>query len=72
MNTATYKRLNLHLEKADIMVTAKVPNRMKELIRENAKRLNMSESGYVKLAINNQLNSDLEDSTISNQNHKTL
>lgn len=67
MNTATYKRLNLHLEKSEMMLSAKVPARMKALIRETAGRLNMSESGYVKLAINNQLNSDLEDSTVANQ-----
>lgn len=61
MNTATTKRLNLHLEKSEMMLSAKVPAKMKKMIKKLARQKNMSESGYVKLAINNQLNSDLEE-----------
>lgn len=61
MNATTGKKLNLHLEKSDIMLSAKVPTRMKILVKEMAIKLNMSESAYVKLAINDRLEMDMKE-----------
>jgi hypothetical protein len=61
MTDTTAKRMNLLLEKNEAHINAKVPNRMREMIRSMSKKLNMSESSYIKLAINNQLQKDLNE-----------
>jgi len=75
MTTATAERMNLNLQKNDTMLSAKVPDEMKKLVKKIAKRLNMTDSAYIKMAINNQLNLDINtnsNSTIANKNHKPL
>ena len=61
MNTATAKSMNLHLQKSDIRISVKVPMQMKDLIKRMADEKNITESAYVKLAVNNQLIRDLSE-----------
>lgn len=58
MSNQTINDMNLHIEKSDTMISAKVPTRMKALIKDTAKKLNMSDSQYIKLAINERLIKD--------------
>lgn len=60
MNNTTANRVNLHLEKSDTMISAKVPGQMRKLIKSMADKLNMSHSQYIKLAINERLEKDLD------------
>ncbi|NQU54056.1 MAG: hypothetical protein HQ522_16125 [Bacteroidetes bacterium] len=60
MSDTTVNSMNLHLEKSDVMISAKVPNRMRTLIKSVAHDLNMSDSQYIKLAIKDRLEKDLE------------
>ena len=61
MSNTTVNSMNLHLEKSDTMISAKVPGRMKTLIKSTAERLNMSHSQYIKLAIKERLDKDINE-----------
>ncbi len=60
MTTTTVNNMNLLLERNESRINAKVPKKMKELIEAVSERLNMNESQYIKLAIKDRLEKDLE------------
>jgi hypothetical protein len=75
MNITTIKSMNLLLEKPNRIISVKIPDRMKELIDASAASLNMNFSQYVKLAINDRLEKDLDEniiSTVAKQKIKSL
>jgi hypothetical protein len=51
--------MNLLLEKSESRISAKIPRRMKQLIASISEGYNMSESQYIKLAINERLEKDV-------------
>lgn len=51
--------MNFLLQKNDDRINAAVPAEMRRLVQEIATRMNMNESAYIKLAIQNQLERDL-------------
>jgi hypothetical protein len=53
--------MNILLEKPSIMISAKVPGRMKEMMEEAAAKLNMNFSQYMKLAIKERLEKDIKE-----------
>ena len=59
MTSATSKSMNLLLEKNEDRINAKVPKKMKKMIREISIKLNMSDSQYIKLAISERLEKDI-------------
>lgn len=59
MTSATSKSMNLLLEKNEDRINAKVPKKMKKMIREISLKLNMSDSQYIKLAISERLEKDI-------------
>lgn len=61
MTKTTSKRMNLLLEKSESRISAKIPRRMKQLIFGMSKKYNMSESQYIKLAINDRLEKDINE-----------
>ena len=61
MTVTTVKSMNLLLEKPEKMISVKIPSRMKVLIEASAASLNMNVSQYIKLAINDRLEKDLND-----------
>jgi hypothetical protein len=58
MTTATANSMNILIERPNLMISAKVPARMKELIESAANSLNMNSSQYIKLAIAERLEKD--------------
>ena len=60
MTLTTTKSMNLLLERNDDRISVKVPKRMRNLIRQYAHKLNMSESQYIKLAISERIDKDLK------------
>lgn len=61
MNMTTSKSMNLHLQKNDIRISVKVPIEMKNLVKKISEEKNMTDSAYIKYAINNQLQKDLSE-----------
>ena len=53
--------MNLHLQKSDVIITVKVPIEMRTLIKKVSNEKKMTDSGYIKYAINNQLQRDLSE-----------
>lgn len=56
---ATTTNSMILIEKPDTMISAKVPGRMKTMIEEASTKLNMNSSQYIKMAINERLEEDL-------------
>ena len=61
MNTATVNSMNFLLQKNDDRINSAIPKAMRDLIKKLSIKKNMSESTYIKLAINNQIIRDLEE-----------
>ena len=59
MNTTTTNSMNFLLQRNDDRIKAAIPAEMRKMVQETAQKLNMNESAYIKLAIQNQLNNDL-------------
>lgn len=59
MNTTTTNSMNFLLQRNDDRINAAIPAEMRKLVQEIAQKLNMNESAYIKLALQNQLNKDL-------------
>jgi hypothetical protein len=51
--------MNFLMQKNDDRINAAVPAEMRRLLREIATRMNMNESAYIKIALQNQLNNDM-------------
>jgi hypothetical protein len=51
--------MNFLLQRNDDRINAAIPAEMRKLVQEIAQKLNMNESAYIKLALQNQLNKDL-------------
>ena len=66
MNKTTNNSMNLHLHKGGRTASFQMPREMEEVINEVIKRKNIKFSGYVKLALNNQLERDIHE--IQNNN----
>ena len=58
MTAATVKRMNLLIQRNEARISLKVPGEMKEEVRDNAQKMNMSDSQYIKLAISERLEKD--------------
>lgn len=61
MNTATTNSMNFLLQKNNDRINSAIPKSMRDLMKKLANKKNMSESTYIKLAINNQIIQDLEE-----------
>lgn len=59
MTNTTTKRTNILIQRNTRMISAKVPEEMKLMIEEFAKKLNVTNSQYVKLAISERFEKDL-------------
>jgi len=59
MTNTTTNSMNLLLEKPTTMISVKIPGKMKRLIETSAASLNMNISQYIKLAINDRLEKDI-------------
>lgn len=59
MTETTSNSMNFIAQRNEKRINAKIPKRMKELIQEVSTKLNMSESGYIKLAIQERLEKDI-------------
>jgi len=62
MNTETSKSMNLLMQRNDDKINSVIPKAMRDLIKKTSESLNMSESAYIKLALHNQLEKDLNKS----------
>jgi len=60
MSTTT-NRMNFTLQRNDAYLSLKVPREMRNLIKEYASHQNMSDSNYVKLAIQEKLNRETKE-----------
>jgi len=58
MTATTVKRMNLLIQRNEARISIKVPAQMKLDVNENASRMNMSDSQYIKLAISERLEKD--------------
>lgn len=58
MTDTTVKRMNLLIQRNEARISIKVPAQMKLDVNENASRMNMSDSQYIKLAISERLEKD--------------
>lgn len=56
----TANSMNFLVQKNDAYLSLKIPKAMRELIREQANQQNMSDSNYVKTALQEKLKEDLE------------
>ncbi|WP_372648228.1 hypothetical protein [Draconibacterium sp.] len=56
---ATANSMNFLIQKNDASLSLKIPRIMREMIHKEADRQNMSDSNYVKLAIQQKLERDL-------------
>lgn len=63
MNNTTAKRMNLHLQKGGRTATFQMPSEMERFVKEITEKKQINFSGYVKYAINNQLEHDLAEIT---------
>jgi hypothetical protein len=59
MSNATTNSMNFLIQRNDDRINAAIPAEMRRLVKETAQRMNMSESAYIKLALQNQLERDL-------------
>lgn len=59
MNSTTSKRMNFLIQRNDDRINAVIPKAMREMVKEQAKEQGMSESNYIKLALQNQLERDV-------------
>ncbi|WP_372775618.1 hypothetical protein [Mangrovibacterium sp.] len=59
MNTTTSNSMNFLMQRNDDRINAAIPTEMRRVIKEVSTKMNMSESSYIKLALQNQLNKDL-------------
>lgn len=59
MNNTTSNSMNLHLQKSDVRISIKVPIEMRNLVKKVSDEKKMTDSAYIKYAINNQLQRDL-------------
>ena len=59
MSSTTTESMNFLLQKNDDRINSSIPRAMRNLIKEMSVKKNMSESMYIKLALNNQLIRDL-------------
>lgn len=57
---ATADNMNFLVQRNDDRINAAIPKAMRKLVREICARKNMTESMYMKLALNNQLLRDIE------------
>ncbi len=62
MNTTTVNSMNFLLQRNNDRMNAAVPKAMRDLIKKISAQKNMSESSYIKMAVNNQLLKDLGES----------
>jgi len=60
MTATTVKRMNLLIQRNEARISIKVPAQMKLDVNENASKMNMSDSQYIKLAISERLEKDLQ------------
>jgi predicted DNA-binding protein len=60
MTDTTVNRMNLLIQRNSKHINAKVPEDMKTLILKFSKKYNMTESQYIKLAISERLDKDME------------
>ncbi len=51
--------MNFLMQRNDDRINAAIPTEMRRVIKEVSTKMNMSESSYIKLALQNQLNKDL-------------
>lgn len=56
----TADNMNFLVQKNDDRINAAIPKAMRKLVKEVCKKKNMTESMYMKLALNNQLLRDME------------
>ncbi len=59
MSSTTANSMNFLIQRNDDKINAAIPKAMRDIIKELAKKQNMSESSYIKLALRNQLEKDL-------------
>ncbi|MBV5313785.1 MAG: hypothetical protein JZU47_22625 [Prolixibacteraceae bacterium] len=52
--------MNLLIQRNEARISIKVPAQMKLDVNENASKMNMSDSQYIKLAISERLEKDLQ------------
>lgn len=55
--------MNFFLQRNDDRINSAIPKSMRNELRRMAAKKNMSESSYIKWAINNQLNRDLTENS---------
>jgi hypothetical protein len=63
MNSTTTNSMNFLLQRNDDRINSAIPKSMRNELRRMAAKKNMSESSYIKWAINNQLNRDLTENS---------
>jgi len=59
METTTTNSMNFLMQRNDDRINSAIPTAMRKLIKEVSVKMNMSESSYIKIALQNQLNRDL-------------
>ena len=57
---ATSNSMNFLMQKSDAHLSLKVPKEMRDLIHEQAKSKNMTDSNYVKMVLQERLQKDLK------------
>lgn len=55
MNTTTANSMNFLIQRNDDKINAAIPKAMRDMIKEEAGRLNVSESMYIKMALQEKL-----------------
>jgi hypothetical protein len=60
MNTTTSNSMNFLMQRNDDRVNAAIPSEMRKLIKRISREMNMSESSYFKLALQEKLQRDLK------------
>jgi len=58
MTMTTTNSVNLLIQRNEARISIKVPGVMKKKVSQNAERMNMSDSQYIKLAISERLDKD--------------
>ena len=58
MTATTVNSMNFLVERCDARISAKVPQVMKDIIESEAMRLNVTESNYIKMAIQEKYERD--------------
>ncbi len=59
MNTTTADNMNFLGQRNDSRINAAIPSAMRKLVKEVSDKKNMTESSYMKLALQNQLIKDM-------------